>query len=197
MTYTPGVLDVEASEAGSKGELYGALSAQTTSAVAQSGSAQDPGITQEAHKAAPRADRGPLARQVRREPGATGQIDAGLLRKTLEFVDSIVPTDEINTPLFLAALGGTVLEMWESAATSSEYHQDILATLENAVRASTVSGSVTEQQLSAFREALTDLAQTRLVRKNAEVVRLEFIRQGFGPLAFVDEPEEIEHEESS
>ncbi len=196
MTIT-GVLDVEASEAGSKGELFGALSAQTAGAVGTSGSSQDAGITLEARKASRTTDREPVARQVRREPGATGQIDAALLRKALEIVDSIVPTHEINTPLFLAALGGTVLEMWESAATSSEYHQDILATLENAVRAATVSGSVTEQQLSAFREALTDLALTRLVRENAKVVRSEFIRQGFGPLAFMGEPDEIENGEPS
>jgi len=196
MTITYGVLDIETRRAGSESELSHALPAQTIGAVAPTGTFHDTGMTQEAHKAPPTGDREAPARDLRRQTRATGQIDVVLVKKAREIVDSIAPSDEFETPLFLTALAGTIMEMWESAATASEHHQDILAVLENAVRSAAADGSISDQHLPAFREALADLAQTCLVRENAEIIRSEFIRQGFGPLAFLEESDETENEES-
>lgn len=113
-------------------------------------------------------------------------IESGLLRKAQELVDSMDPGESYDTQLYLPALRGTVAEMWESAPDCSELHEAVLATLENGVRQAAMAGSVTAGQLAAFREALNDLGQSALVQANAEVVRSEFVRQGFTALGFAD-----------
>lgn len=117
---------------------------------------------------------------------AQAKLDQALLRKARELVSSIVPSDPYETQLFLMALAGTLAEMWESAAASSEWHQDILATLESAVKATVGEGTVNGAQVRFFREALSDLQQDRLVQKHAEVIRAEFVRQGFPSLGFME-----------
>lgn len=113
-------------------------------------------------------------------------VDASLLRKACELADCIDPIDEFNTPLYLTALSGTIMEMWESAQHSDSLHQDILASLENAVRQSAASGSVSVGQIDAFREALGYLAEQKLVREHADVVRSRIVMEGFAPLGFAE-----------
>lgn len=114
-----------------------------------------------------------------------GKVDAYLLTRSRELLDSIDCADPINTQLNLTALVGTLREMWETATESSEIHQDILAAFENAVCLSDRAGTVNPSQLSAMREALADLAMDRLTPRNVEVVRARFVREGFGVLGFV------------
>lgn len=113
-----------------------------------------------------------------------------LLKEARELVDSIDPVDNFEAQLGLEGLRGVVAGMWESACDCSESHQEILAVLENGVRIAGQTGSVKQGQLAAFREALNDLGQSRLVRENAEVVRAEFLRQGFTALAFIEDMDE-------
>ncbi len=119
--------------------------------------------------------------------GGGGRIDPSLIQKAKDIVESIDSRDAFQTPLHVTSLAGVVMEMWESAADSSDIHQDILATLENAVRLRGEEAAVTNEDLSAFREALTDLTQEHLAQENADVIRSRFVRMGFGPLAFAEE----------
>ncbi len=121
-------------------------------------------------------------------------IDDHLLKRAREIIESIDPLEDFETQLNLDALKGTVAEMWESAAQSSEIHKDILSILESGVRSSATAGHVTAGQLTAFREALSDLEQTRLVAEHAQSLRDEFIRQGFVALGFASQLEEAEDE---
>jgi hypothetical protein len=130
----------------------------------------------------------PALRAVPARSGAgAGEIDSRLRARGLEIVEGIDPDDAFNTPLALTDLAAVVMEMWESATASSEHHQDLLAILENGVRQAANAGCVSGGQLAAFREALTDLRQSRLVSENVGVVREKFIVEGFGPFGFLDE----------
>ncbi|MEE9294605.1 MAG: hypothetical protein V3W34_06565 [Phycisphaerae bacterium] len=113
-------------------------------------------------------------------------MDATLLRKAIETVASIDLNDPVNTAIHMSALSGTVLWLWESAAESSEHHQDILAALENAVRYCRDLDCPTSEQIDAIREALIYLAQPTVVREQAKVVRERFVDEGIGALAFLD-----------
>lgn len=130
----------------------------------------------------------PGARERPRSPrNRGGNIDPSLLEKVTQIIESIEIDDTFSTPLYLSTLAGSLLEMWETATGSSEAHQDILATVEAGARVVARTGSVTPGQLSAFREAVSDLARHNLVPENAEFVRERFVREGFGPLSFVGE----------
>jgi len=111
-------------------------------------------------------------------------IDNGLVRRAQELLETLDAADEVESPLLLDALRSVVLEMWDSASESSEVHQGILAVLENGAVIAATHGSITPSQLSAFREALTDLSQPRLVLKSAESIRRRFVDEGFNPLSF-------------
>ena len=140
-------------------------------------------VTGDSH---PSPDRTKVLSPQRRGLHTTGQIDAKLIEKAREIVDSIEPNDAFQTPLYLAALAGLLMEMWESAVDSSQIHRDILAALENAVRVQMAEATVTTNHVSAFREALTDLVQKDLVREHAKSIRSRFVRLGFGALGFVE-----------
>ncbi len=116
-----------------------------------------------------------------------GAIDADLLRQAREIALNLEPEDEFNTQLQLDSLKGLVADMWKSANAAGELYQDVLAILENGVRqAAVLLGTVNMGQAAAFREALTCLGETELVKSYADVLRSEFVQQGFRPLGFAD-----------
>ena len=134
------------------------------------------------------------AHETRQPPRSQrGYVDPSLLDKARQVIESIEIDDEFDTALYLTALAGGLLEMWETAAISSETHRDILATAEAGARQAARSGSITAAQLSTLREAVSDLAQPILSPENAEFLREQFVREGFGPLGFVDD----EHRETT
>lgn len=115
-----------------------------------------------------------------------GAIDADLLRQAREIALNLEPEDEFNTQLQLDSLKGLVADMWMSAEAAGELCQDVLAILENGVRQAALLGAVNMGQAAAFREALTYLGETALVKTHADVLRSEFVQQGFRALGFAD-----------
>jgi len=130
-----------------------------------------------------RAPPGPLPTRSKAPPA----LDSTKINRAIELIDSIEFSDTYNITLYLASLRGLVLSMWETAADASIFHQDILALLDNAVCSACRDDSLTPDELSAFRESLTDLNQSRLVRANVDVIRHRFLSAGFAPLSFVEE----------
>lgn len=120
----------------------------------------------------------------------SNQIDLGLLKKAMELVESIDPDDQFETQLQLVSLAGTLMETWETAAECSEAHQDVLAILENGIRQAARDGMVTEEQLSATREALRELSQPIVVPSAVDTIRTRFVSTGFGPMAFAEDIQE-------
>jgi hypothetical protein len=119
-----------------------------------------------------------------------GNIDPSLLREATAIVDSIDPANSYESTLHLASLSGRLMKMWETASDSSSYHQDILATLENAILSLRQGDTpcVTQDHLKVFREALIDLAQPHLVSRHVVIVQSQFLAAGFAPLSFLDMP---------
>ena len=115
-----------------------------------------------------------------------GAIDGDLLRQASEIASNLEPEDEFNTQLQLDSLKGLVADMWKSADAAGELCQDVLAILENGVRQAALLGTVNMGQAAAFREALTYLGKTALVKTQADVLRSEFVQQGFRALGFAD-----------
>ena len=132
-----------------------------------------------------------LQRRVTKH-GAPGQINPALVKQAADLVDSMDIDDDVTLRLCLQDLASIIARMWEDGLRCSQPHLDILATLERAVREAR-GGSVTRQQVSAFREALADLAQSYLTPVHADVIRSRFLDAGFGPLSFLD----LGNEESS
>lgn len=129
------------------------------------------------------ANRYPRATQSEAKP-----IDAALLKRAEETLNSLDDADEIDMQLLLAGLVGIVSDLWESAAEASDIHQEILATLENGVRVAAGRGrSLSTDESLAIRGAVHFLKQPRLVRSNAESIRSEFVEAGFQPLGFLEE----------
>lgn len=113
------------------------------------------------------------------------RLDDGLIAKARALIESLVDVDCLSQQPLLASLVGTLLEIWESASNAPEPYQDVLATLENGVRGCACDGSISPDRIRAIREALTTLAQPKLVSEHAEAIRREFIRAGFDPLQFL------------
>jgi hypothetical protein len=133
----------------------------------------------------------PLHPSPSAEPKASrgfGKIDPSLIRDATALLDSIDPSDPYESTLHLASLSGILITMWETAVDSSPFHQDILATLENAILSlrQGETPSVSEDQVKAFREALLDLAQPLLIAQHPAIVHSQFLAAGFRPLAFMN-----------
>ena len=116
-----------------------------------------------------------------------GSLDQSLLKRAESIIDGYEPLDPLDATLNMESLQGIVLGLWESAAGSSQYHQDILAALESAVLS---IESPDESQLSVFREAIRDLSNNVLTEEHVEIMRQQFIARGFSPLALLDEVED-------
>lgn len=116
-----------------------------------------------------------------------GVLDKALLKRAESIIDGFNFDDPLSVTVNMESLQGVVLELWESATTSSQYHQDILAALESAILSIEVPS---EDQLSVFREAIRDLGNEVLTVEHVDIIRQQFIANGFSPLALLDEVED-------
>lgn len=116
-----------------------------------------------------------------------GRLNETLLKRAESIIDGFDCVDPLSATINMESLQGVVFELWESAATSSEYHQDILATLESAILSIDIPN---EAQLSVFREAIRDLRNEVLTAEHVDIIRQQFAVNGFSPLALLDEAED-------
>jgi len=100
------------------------------------------------------------------------EADKGLVERAIEILENVDPKDGYESTLSLGALRSIVYQLWKSVAECSLHHQATLAILERAVLSTTeLDGS----RVSAFREALIDLANPALTDSHVEMLRSHFI----------------------
>jgi len=121
-----------------------------------------------------------------RKPLAGG-LDKSLLERARNIIDSFNCDDVIKATIYLESLRGIVLQLWESATNCSQFHKEILATLENAILSVEFPN---ESQLAAFKEAVMDLRNDILTQAHVDVIRRRFVAEGFSPLALLSEVED-------
>ena len=115
---------------------------------------------------------------------ANGGLDKSLLKRTRNIVENFNVSSVMDAAIDLESLRGVLLQLWQSATDSTQFHQEILAILESAVIS---VESPTPTQLSAFREAIIDLERDVLAQVHIDVIRRRFISEGFSPLALLSE----------
>ncbi len=111
-------------------------------------------------------------------------LDKALLRRAVAILESFDSHDIVATQLNMDALRGLVLELWESAQSATQLHQDILTLIEEAVLSVT---SLNQDQILALKEGFRDLANPILVQVHVDLIRDRLIAQGFSPLALLSE----------
>jgi hypothetical protein len=111
-------------------------------------------------------------------------LDKALLRRAVTILESFDSHDVVATQLDMDALRGLVVELWESAQSATQLHQDILALIEEAVLSVT---SLSQAQILALKEGFRDLANPILVQVHVDLIRDRLIAQGFSPLALLSE----------
>ncbi|HET6251099.1 MAG TPA: hypothetical protein VFE47_25655 [Tepidisphaeraceae bacterium] len=161
---------------------------------AQNATDSAPGYTQSSfgtfdRTAATRASRESTRRDpsdVRSGPGA---IDPILLNRALETIESIDSNDKQTFSVQVASLGGMVCEMWRTAKSSSQYHRQVLAAVDNAIICTLLTETLTSRQISAIREALVDLKSPILTQANVDSIASHMIDENYGPLAMISELE--------
>lgn len=116
--------------------------------------------------------------------GKPSSLDGALLHRAREIIENLDLDDAYELTLQLAAFGGIVSDLWESAGRSTNHHQSILAILESALLS---SDGLSECQASAFREAIIDLGSDYLSESNVEIIQSRFLEQNFSPLALLSE----------
>lgn len=116
-------------------------------------------------------------------------LDKSILGRAKSIIESFGDSDVMEVAINLESLRGIVLQLWESATSSSQFHQEILAILESALIS---VESPNENQLSVFREAIADLERDVLAQVHVDVIRGQFIREGFSPLALLSEVEDVD-----
>lgn len=103
---------------------------------------------------------------------------------------SLIRTAEMfaygKSKAFVPRFKRCVLLMWESAAESSEHHQDVLAVLENAIRQMESDAVPTRKQLTFFRKLLDWLDCTSLISEDVTVARRYARQCGFGEWACLE-----------
>jgi hypothetical protein len=134
------------------------------------------------------ADEEPAQLMTRRagtqHPSAPRGLDKALLKRAVAILESFDSHDVVATELDMDALRGLVLELWESAQSATQLHQDILALIEGAVLS---VNSLKQAQILALKEGFSDLANAILVQVHVDLMRDRLIAQGFSPLALLSE----------
>lgn len=130
---------------------------------------------------------------VEGKAGVARGLDRSLLSRAKDIIGSFNHSDVMDATINLESLRGIVLQLWESARKSTQFHQEILAILEAAILS---AESPTDTQLSVFKEAVTDLANDVLTQAHVDVIRRRFIGEGFSPLAVLTEVEDGDDSDS-
>jgi hypothetical protein len=142
-----------------------------------------PNITLGANAEVPQKVRTPLAENGK---PVSGRLDRSLLERANAIIDSFNAEDVMDSTINMESLRGIVLQLWESAANATQFHQEILAMLESAILS---VECLSKSQLSAWREAVIDLGNDILAQAHLDVIRRRFIAEGFTPLALLSEAE--------
>ncbi len=122
-----------------------------------------------------------------------GSLDNSLLKRAADIIESFKAEDPISAVNDLESLRGIILQLWENAAEATQYHQEILSLLESAMLS---VEHPSEGMLRCFREAILDLQNTVLSQANVDVIRRQFIRQGFSPLALLSDSEDMDGDDN-
>ena len=118
---------------------------------------------------------------------AIGKMNRGLLARAEEILDGFDIDNPVTSRVDRESLCGIVLQLWEGASKCSEFHQDILAILENGLLS---TEKLQTKHLSLFREAIRDLQNDVLTQAHVEVIHHRFIAEGVSPLALLTEVDE-------
>jgi hypothetical protein len=116
--------------------------------------------------------------------GDRANLDRALLNRAREIINSLMDEeDPVRIEIDFQSLRGSVLSLWETAANASVFHQEILSILESAILSIDVP---VKEQLLVFREAVGDLEADPITQAHVDVIRAQFIKRGFNPLAILD-----------
>lgn len=114
-------------------------------------------------------------------------LDKSLLLRARDILESFDANDLVQSSVDLESLRGIVVQLWESAANSTQFHQQILAILESAILTIELPN---QEQLSLFREAVIDLGHDVLTQAQVDIIQRQFISKGFSPLALLGDTED-------
>ena len=121
--------------------------------------------------------------------GVHASMNKTLLNRASELLRSLMDEgDPVRTEIDFQSLRGTVLSLWETAANASVFHQEILSILESAILSIDVP---VKDQLGVFKEAVADLEADPITQAHVDVIRAQFIKRGFNPLAVLDGVDDI------
>jgi hypothetical protein len=121
----------------------------------------------------------------------TGQMDSDLLRRAEEIIEGFSTDDPMVCVVDRESLCSVILQLWETASRCSQFHQDILAILENALLSTEKPEA---KHLSLFREAINDLRFNVLTQAHVSVIQQRFIADGLSPLALLTEVDDHDNE---
>lgn len=121
------------------------------------------------------------------KPSTGKGLNKSLLDRAKSIVESFKFDDAFDATIDFDSLRGIILELWESARDSTQFHRQILGILESAILSVEIPS---QEQLSVFREAIIDLGHDVLTTSHVDVIHMQFMNQGFSPLALLSELED-------
>lgn len=121
------------------------------------------------------------------KPAAGKGLSKSLLERAKSIIESFKHDDTFDATINFDSLRGIILELWESARESTQFHQQILGILESAILSIETPN---QEQLFVFREAILDLGHDVLTPAHVDVIRTQFVNHGFTPLALLSEIED-------
>lgn len=122
-----------------------------------------------------------------RLPSPSGHLDKKILNRVSDLIETLQEeSDPLTYDITYQSLRINVTSLWESAATASEFHQDILAVLEAGLLSIDEPGG---DHLDAFREAVLDLESDPITQAHVNVIRRRFMDCGINPLAMLADEE--------
>lgn len=110
------------------------------------------------------------------------KLDPRLLEKSVQTLDGIERLPAEDMSLAIESLRYVVCELWLSAARASQSHRSVLAIVESLV--SSVE-TVTSSQAAALCGAFNDLRQPVITEQHLDVIRSQFIDEGYNPMAIL------------
>ena len=120
-------------------------------------------------------------------PTSKARLDADLLQKLSDHLDTLEGADVEEKILAFEGLRCTLANLWTSCEKAGAFHQHILAQLERSVLS---TSSPSPAQVVAFRQAASDLGSPLLTQSHVDTTRSRLIDEGFSPLALLSQLEE-------